>query len=103
MLDKEKVIYSIERCLCHVPDACRDCNYDNYEYNKCVEKLLLDALELLKEQEPIEPKEVFQDSSYYASCGACGYPMTELTRQHGWPMHDWPPFCSNCGREVKWG
>lgn len=53
MADREKVIYSIERCVCHVPDACRDCNYDNYEYNKCVEKLLWDALELLKEQETV--------------------------------------------------
>lgn len=51
MADREKVIYSIERCICHVPDACRDCGYDNREYNECVEKLLRDALELLKEQE----------------------------------------------------
>lgn len=51
MTDREKVIYSIERCICHVPDACRDCGYDNHEYNECVEKLLRDALELLKEQE----------------------------------------------------
>lgn len=51
MADRENVIYSIERCICHVPDACRDCGYDNHEYNECVEKLLRDALELLKEQE----------------------------------------------------
>ena len=54
MPNKEKVIYSIERCLCHVPDACRDCNYDNYEYNKCVEKLLADALALLQEENEID-------------------------------------------------
>ena len=49
MADREKVIYSIERCTCHVPDACRDCAYDaGHPYNECVEMLLRDALELLK-------------------------------------------------------
>ena len=53
MTEREKVIYSIERCICHVPDACRDCAYDEgHQYNECVEMLLRDALELLKAQEP---------------------------------------------------
>jgi hypothetical protein len=52
MADREKVIYSIERCICHVPDACRDCAYDaGHPYNECVEMLLRDALELMKAQE----------------------------------------------------
>ena len=49
----EKVIYSIERCTCNVPDACRDCAYDaGQPYNECVELLLKDALSLLKAQKP---------------------------------------------------
>ena len=53
MTKREKVIYSIERCICHVPEACRDCAYDaGQPYNECVEMLLRDALELLKAQEP---------------------------------------------------
>lgn len=53
MADREKVIYSIERCTCHVPDACRDCAYNaGHPYNECVEMLLRDALSLLKAQEP---------------------------------------------------
>ena len=52
MTDSKKVIYAIERCACHVPDACRDCLYDaGHPYNECVEMLLKDAMELLKEQE----------------------------------------------------
>lgn len=52
MTDLKKVIYSIERCICHVPDACRDCAYDaGHPYNECVELLLKDALALLKAQE----------------------------------------------------
>lgn len=53
MVDRGKVIYSIERCICHVPDACRDCAYDaGYPYNECVEMMLKDALSLLKAQKP---------------------------------------------------
>lgn len=52
MADVENVIYAIERCTCHVPDACRDCPYDaGHPYNECVEMLLKNAMELLKEQE----------------------------------------------------
>lgn len=52
MADIEKVIYDIERCICHVPDACRDCSHSWHDAtNDCMEKLLADALELLKEQE----------------------------------------------------
>ena len=52
MTNLENVIYAIERCTCHVPDACRDCPYDaGHPYNECIEVLLKDAMELLKEQE----------------------------------------------------
>lgn len=53
MIDRKQVVYDIERCTCRVPDACRDCS----KYKKgqpaviCMEELLKDALELLKEQE----------------------------------------------------
>ena len=51
MADSRKVIYAIERCICHVPDACRDCPYDaGHPYNECIEMLLKDAMELLKEK-----------------------------------------------------
>lgn len=52
MNDMEKVKYDIERCICHVPDACRDCShYKHGEYLDCMEELLKDALFLLKEKE----------------------------------------------------
>lgn len=47
----EKVIYSLERCTCHVPDACRDCAYDDKPAPECWLTLERDALELLKEQQ----------------------------------------------------
>lgn len=54
MADREKVIYDIERCICHVPDACKDCSkYGGDNAIRCMEELLADALSLLKAQEPI--------------------------------------------------
>ena len=50
MPDRENVIYDIERCICHVPDACRDCShYGHGEAIGCMEELLTDALAMLKE------------------------------------------------------
>lgn len=50
MPDMEKVTYDIERCICRVPDACRDCSHYQDDQLDCMEKLLADALSLLKEQ-----------------------------------------------------
>ena len=55
MTDREKVIYDIERCISHFPDACRDCSHFDTTKDDCIhcmEELLGEALELLKEQEP---------------------------------------------------
>lgn len=54
MPDLEKVIYSIERCICHVPDACRDCYYDELPAPECIDHLMRDAHALLKAQEPVK-------------------------------------------------
>jgi len=54
MADRETVIYDIERCICHVPDACRDCSrYGHNDDLRCMEALMSDAMELLKEQEDL--------------------------------------------------
>lgn len=52
MTDKRQVIYDIERCTSHVPDACRDCShYTGTVGFGCMEDLMSDALALLKEHE----------------------------------------------------
>lgn len=121
MPDLEKVIYSIERCICHVPDACRDCAYDaGHPYNECVELLLRDSLELLKAQEadikalsekyadlldrtmeavPPEKRELpygmYDAVKYEYKCGACG---CGLMRNEKWRAN----YCPECGKAVKW-
>lgn len=92
MIDREKVIYSIERCICHVPDACRDCAYDaGHPYNECVEMMLKDILTLLKEQEPVKPNKPGTAYKTTWSCGVCSYPISTA-----WVA------CPSCGRKVKW-
>lgn len=52
MADREKVMWSLARCSCGVPDACSDCCYDNWPPRICVQHLTNDALTLLKAQQP---------------------------------------------------
>lgn len=55
MADLKEVIYNLERCICHVQDACRDCSKFKGEKGlNCMEELMADALELLKQQEPVD-------------------------------------------------
>lgn len=56
MAELMNVIYDIERCICHVPDACRDCSHypdKNGGPIGCMEDLLSEALELLKSMQGV--------------------------------------------------
>ena len=83
---REKVVYSIERCISHVPDACRDCAYDD-PYNECVEMMLKDALTLLK---AVRPEKRIEQSEWNC-CPKCG----------GHIISKWG-YCPYCGQGVKW-
>ena len=97
MIDKNQVMFDMERCICHVPDACRDCSrYKGVDGLRCMEELMTDALVLLKEQEAIPPvRESDGDpgelASWWYVCGAC---------RRGMDYHD--KFCRWCGKRVKW-
>ena len=98
MTEREKVIYSIERCICHVPDACRDCAYDaEHPYPECEYTLLQDALELLKAQEPKLVSDIAEaiigckPKVKVGHCPSCEVLMSETDR-----------YCRKCGQAVKW-
>ena len=101
MDDRKKVIYSLERCICHVPDACRDCAYYERFLNssgcECEEMLMKDALELLKAQEPVKPLvtgngHTFAEAeTWWYECGNCNDPIDPNDQ-----------YCRHCGRAVKW-
>jgi len=91
MSDREKVLKGLE-CLITKEMPCEGCPY--YGRGNCSKKIAKDARELLKEQEPVEPKAepglVNQILMY--SCGHCG--AIFLSRRQ--------KYCDNCGRAVKW-
>lgn len=97
MIDREKVIKGLEICT-SMQYRCADCPY----YANCCldgQEVMENALALLKEQEPVEPKEIINDF----------YPVGDYRRTLGWHcgkcgrtlMGD-GDFCSYCGQAVKW-
>lgn len=54
-VDREKVLWSLSRCACNVPDACSDCNYKTLhnEHMACITQLTADALTLIKKQDEV--------------------------------------------------
>lgn len=72
MIDKRQVMYDIERCISHVPDACRDCShYTGLVEFGCMENLMSDALILLKEHGETE------------LCDRCGRKRLKSNRVEG--------------------
>lgn len=100
MPDREKVMYSLERCSSSVPDACRDCEYDKWPARICVQHLTKDALELLKEQEPVAaiaqdtPIPINDTTVRFFKRYLCGKCRAEITYNC--------KYCHNCGQAVKW-
>ena len=99
MTAKEKVIAGLKCCL--EPGApCQKCPYYDED---CTDKLERDALDLLKEQEPVKPC-VATDTWI---CPKCGHTLESqyLIDDKENPqvlVHEQYNFCPNCGRAVKW-
>ena len=94
-----RVINDLERCTCHVPDACRDCSkYAGGTVLKCVENLMMDALELLKERVAIMPTKFKKCNIRWEIVDAyrCGNCQHELDHVEKWS------YCPKCGKAVKW-
>jgi hypothetical protein len=97
MPDREKVIDGLECCAKvgkDLPD-CDKCPYTGLPGTECYSNMFFDALELLKEQEPVEAGTDCEDagdfSSWWYVCGNCGGTID---------YHD--DYCRHCGRKVKW-
>lgn len=90
MADREKIIQAMEWCK---ENACKDCPYDTHNNESC--GISDDILDLLKEQEPIEPISYMDGLVQRFACGKCGKHLLYATWGHD-------NFCSKCGRAVKW-
>ena len=92
MADREKVINGLECCITFGRDSCKKCYQEGPGFGiACIQGLMRDALELLKEQEPVEPIRNDIGIGYWHQCGACGAALGV----------DWK-YCHNCGKAVKW-
>ena len=97
-MDREKVFDAFRNCI--TEPKCKDCPWETCEEFHQTKKipldLCLDILELLKEQEAVEPKKESDGNpemwaSWWYVCGNCG---------EGIDWHD--RYCWHCGRAVKW-
>lgn len=105
MIDEEKRKKVMRGLEAHVnPESCEtcageDCPYYNeggsFPILACSSILAADALDLLKEQEAVEPKLYTpEDKTIWSSwhiCGACEHPVDPGDK-----------FCRECGRPIKW-
>ena len=99
MPDMEKVLNGLE---CHVLLECHNCPYvDAFHpgWGCHLEELIADAFNLLREQEPVEPK-VEIDTWV---CGNCGTPLERQSMVgENAVLSEQFDYCPSCGKPVKW-
>ena len=87
----EKVIKGLECCLTKPEHNCEECPYEGDGEGgwPCKSpQMKADALELLKEKEPVYA--TWQQGKMF--CGACGAKFPSRTMMR---------FCHRCGREIR--
>ena len=89
MTDREKVIKAVETCFDSWIDKHRNMGLDL----QAVEQMKRDALELLKEQEPMTVRHTVSTER----CPKCGKQITSRGA-----IHREIKFCWKCGQAVKW-
>ena len=87
MADREKIVRAVKTSFDSWIDKHRNMGLDLHE----VERMKQEALELLKEQEPVKPIKTGKGILERTRCGACG---SEIANSHF--------YCWYCGRKVKW-
>lgn len=97
MADRDKVIKGLECCILRNPDDHARCSQCPYESN-CVNRLKIDALELLKEQD--EPLVPIRNADNELLCRNCGVMVGYINRFNNRTLVS--KYCPECGRMVKW-
>ena len=96
MTDRGKVINGLKCVLGESLPGCPECAYKDSgdDFEDCLTAIAKDALELLKEKEPVKPKSKVRHGAYgqiQHFCGNCNA-----------MLHGKQKYCSECGKEVKW-
>ena len=71
---------------------CSECPYERVGNVNCFFSLASDALELLKEKQPVKPT----NDKGNLCCGSCGNPL------HTAIVNPMIRFCDHCGKPVDW-
>jgi hypothetical protein len=94
MTDREKAILGLE---CHKAGFYEECLKCPYHDDGCETTLCNDAIALLQEQEPVEPRVANgglpdnDHGTWWYECGLCGTPVDPCDE-----------YCRKCGKKVKW-
>lgn len=97
-LSRDETIETLTKCLEHVECPCETKGCYLADQHDCKHQLLGNVLELLKEQEAVEPITMQRmDGNFsffvpYYLCGNCRYELVGKDVM----------FCHHCGRSVKW-
>lgn len=106
MPDREKVIASLRACArSDATVGCKDAGCTYWDEDRCASKMALDALELLRWQEPVMPVLVpkGRGAGVGYDCGACGAELIVLRGTCDMKIvPEQMRFCRMCGRPVKW-
>ena len=107
MPDRQKVIKGLELCTNISQDGClmlcpykdeKDETYSGF----CEQVLKQDALDLLKEQEAVEPTfKQDNDGIFVWACGSCGAYMYHIYDGID-KAKEYAKYCRQCGKKVKW-
>lgn len=99
MADRDKVFDAIRNCI--TEPKCKDCPWEEcenvgYKRVDVPVTLMLDTLELMKEQGPVKPiksKLSFTHGFMLEiwDCGCCGNQLRSFAK-----------YCDQCGKAVKW-
>jgi hypothetical protein len=94
MVDKEKVLVGLKSCADSTGALCRTCPYDFVHNENCMGDMARDALELLKEQEAVEPILKRKGKSKMYNDYVC--PVCDNEVVYG------QCYCSECGKPFLW-
>lgn len=94
MVNKEKVLAGLESCADRTGALCRTCPYDFIHNEYCMGDMARDALELLKEQEAVEPILKREGRNKYYNYYVCPCCDEEVVYDQN--------YCPECGAKFMW-
>lgn len=102
MIDREKVLEGMKELCEYLYHEYKVCYHGDEEdiYNRF--PIANNALNLLEEQEAVEPKIVSSAKGFFYTCGTCGQGLVEVRDTVSFDDRKRIRFCTWCGKKVKW-